>query len=363
MQRAIPYMQFRGGSSKGIFLLASDLPADPVIRNRVLLAIMEGVGEGDVRQIDGMGGGTTLTSKVAVVSPSTHPGADLDYYFLQVVIGKGTVADSQSCGNLLAAVVPFAIEKGLLPVTGSKTAARVHLVNTGGSCEVVVQTPDGTVNYAGDVTIDGVPGTGAPVLCNYEDTVGSGCGALLPTGHAMDILDGIAVTCIDNGMPQVLIRAAALEITGYESPAVLNANEELKARLEVIRHEAGWLMNLGDVREQTVPKMCLIAPPVTGGIVHTRTFTPFSCHEAIGVLSAVSTATACLLPGTVADGVAQLPDHTATGYSVEHPLGAFTITFEFEQGETGVAVKKSGVVRTARLISRGEVFIPAGIIQ
>lgn len=362
-QLAIPVMQFRGGSSKGLFFKASDLPAHSTERNRLILAAMEGVGCGDPRQIDGLGGATSLTSKVAVVSLSDKPDADLDYLFLQVVVGTGRVSNGQNCGNILAAVLPFAIESGLFPAGSPTTTARINMVNTGGICEVTVQTPGGVVDYAGNplsghAEMDGVPGTGAPILCNYLDIAGSTCGTLLPTGQIRNRVEGVDVTCIDNGMPEVILRATDVGVTGYESPADLEANESLKQTLERIRLAVGPLMNLGDVTHKTVPKLCLIAPPRSGGMVSTRTFIPHRVHEAIGVLGAVSTATACLLYGSVAEGVAVLPQTPELGYSVEHPTGEFTVKLELNPVNETLQIGKSGVIRTARLLSRGEVLVP-----
>ena len=306
-QRAIPFMQFRGGSSKGLFFKATDLPKDPTARDRMILAAMEGVGSGDPRQIDGLGGATSLTSKVAVVSPSKTPGCDLDYLFLQVIVGAGKVSTGQNCGNILAAVLPFAIEAGLFPAKSPTTTARINMVNSGGVCEVTVETPGGVVEYAGKARVDGVPGTAAPILCNYLNIAGSSCGALLPTGNVRDLIDGVETTCIDNGMPVVLLRAQDLGITGYETPTALELNVNLKQRLEQIRLRAGAMMNLGDVSRKTVPKMCLVSAPERGGMINTRTFIPHTVHEAIGVLGAISTATACLLPGSVTEGIAVMP--------------------------------------------------------
>lgn len=366
-------MQFRGGSSKGLFFQATDLPAAPTERDRLILGAMEGVGPGDPRQIDGLGGATSLTSKVAVVSHSEDSDADLDYLFLQVVVGKGRVSAGQNCGNILAAVLPFAIEAGLVPASSPTTTARIRMVNTGGICEVTVQTPNGQVAYAsgpdvGSAKVDGVPGTAAPILCNYLDIAGSSCGALLPTGNVQDTVEGIAVTCIDNGMPEVVLRAADFGLTGYETPAELEANTPLKEKLERIRLAVGPMMNLGDVSGKTIPKMCLIAPPkhegmarpdaARPGMICTRTFIPHAVHEAIGVLGAISTATACLLPGSVAEGIALLPSNPELGYSVEHPTGEFTVRLEITTEIGQVRVGKSGVIRTARLLSRGEVLVP-----
>jgi 4-oxalomesaconate tautomerase len=357
MQTAIAYMQFRGGSSKGLFFNAADLPVDEIERNRTILAAMEGVGAGDPRQIDGLGGATSLTSKAAVVSKSKNPKADLDYLFLQVVIGKGQISTTQTCGNILAAVVPFAVEAGMITAGDKTTTAKVNMVNTGGICEVTIETPRGIVNYAGNTKVDGVPGTAAPVICNYLETVGSSCGALLPTGNIKDIIDGIEVTCIDNGMPSVIVKAADLDITGYETPEVLNNNEPLKKKIESIRLQAGPLMNLGDVKDKTVPKMCLVSPAVNGGALNTRTFIPHVCHEAIGVLGAVSVASAIFLAGSVPAAVATTVFQQDV-ISVEHPTGEFSIRFDVSSNNGTPVFNKSGVIRTARLLSKGLVYIP-----
>jgi 4-oxalomesaconate tautomerase len=353
MQTPVPYMQFRGGSSKGLFFNAADLPADEAGRNRVVLAAMEGVGQGDTRQIDGLGGATSLTSKVAVISKSANPAADLDYLFLQVVIGKGQISYTQTCGNILAAVVPYAIEAGMITAGKETTTAKVNIVNTGGICEVTVQTPGGVVNYTGNAKVDGVPGTSAPVICNYLNTTGATCGALLPTGNVKDTIDGIEVTCIDNGMPSVILKAADFNISGYETPEVLNSNEYLKQKIESIRLQAGPLMQLGDVKDKTIPKMCLISPAAAGGALNTRTFIPHVCHEAIGVLGAVSVASAILLQGSVAAA-----NTNASYISIEHPTGEFTVQFETKNENGQLQFISSGVVRTARLISKGVVYIP-----
>ena len=359
MQTAIPYMQFRGGSSKGLFFKATDLPADEASRNKIILAAMEGVGQGDVRQIDGLGGGTSLTSTVAIVSLSKDKDADIDYLFLQVVIGNGKIATMQTCGNILAGVVPFAVECGMIKANNPTTSARVNMLNTGGICEVTIQTPGGKVNYEGDAKVDGVPGTAAPIICNYLGTAGSTCGTLLPTGNLKDIVDGIEVTCIDNGMPEVIIRAGDLGITGYEMPAELDANKVLKNKLESIRLQIGTKMNLGDVKDLTVPKMCMISPPLNGGTINTRTFIPHICHEAIGVLGAVSTATACMLKGTVMDSIAVV--HDKHNLSIEHPTGEFTVCLDITNKNSNIIINRAGVIRTARLLSKGEVFIPGNI--
>lgn len=350
-------MQFRGGSSKGLFFLSKDLPEDIEAIKRTVLLAMEGTTEGDPRQIDGLGGAHSLTSKAAVVGPSKHPDADVDYLFLQVVVGKGQVSTGQTCGNILAAVAPFAIETGMVKASEPLTRVRVNMLNTGGICEVLVETPAGQVNYEGTASIDGVPGTAAPIICNYLDVAGSTCGALLPTGNALDVVDGFRLTCIDNGMPVVLLRAADFGLSGYESVEDLSKNFELKGKIEHIRLKVGLLMNLGGVAQKTVPKMCLIAPPKDGGVLHTRMFIPHVVHDAIGVLAAISVATAVVVPGSISEGGAQLLNSDNQLFSIEHPSGECSVQLDYELVDGEIVMKKAGVLRTARLLSRGEVFV------
>jgi 4-oxalomesaconate tautomerase len=355
MQKAIPYMHFRGGSSKALYFNAKDLPTDENLRNKYILAAMEGSDLGDPRQIDGLGGGSSLSSKVAIVSPSNTEGVNLDYYFIQVMIGKGKVSTTQTCGNILAGVLPFAIESGMIEATHPTTSAKINIVNTGGICEVIVETPNGQVNYAGNAKVDGVLGTAAPIICNYLDTAGATCGALLPTGNNIDIINGKEMTCIDNGMPVVLLRAKDFGITGYETKEALDNNEDLKQQLENIRLKIGFKMKLGDVKDQSIPKMCLIAPPQYGGVIATRMFIPHVCHDAIGVLAAISVATACILPKTITENVAILRGGNA--FSIEHPTGEFTANIDYKIQKRQIEIQKSGVMRTARLLSKGEVYL------
>lgn len=353
-QTAIPCTLMRGGTSKGPFFLASDLPADPALRDRVLLAVM---GSPDARQIDGIGGAEPLTSKVAIVSKSVRPGVDVEYLFAQVALDKPMVDVSPNCGNMLAGVGPFAIEKGLLPVRDPETRVSIYMVNTGNLAVATVQTPGGVVRYDGDTAIAGVPGSAAPILIDFLDTAGSVCETLLPTGQARDRIAGIEVTCIDNGMPVVVIPAAAFGKTGYESPADLDADAQFKQRLEQLRLAAGALMGLGDVREKVVPKMTMIAPPRAGGHVCTRAFIPHRCHPAIGVLGAVSVATACVLPGSIAEGIARIATGSPRILSVEHPSGEFTVTLQTAGTGAGFSVARSGILRTARALFEGHVFV------
>lgn len=357
MQTPIPASLMRGGSSKGLYFLADDLPPNTEARDAVLVAAM-GAGE---RQVDGVGGAHPLTSKVAIVSKSLSDDADVDYLFAQVVVGEGRVDVTPNCGNMLAGVAPFAIEKGLIEAAEGTTVVRVRMLNSGNLCELSVQTPGRQVSYDGDARIDGVPGTSAPIVCNYLDVAGSACGSLLPTGNVVDVVDGVRVTCIDNGMPVVVMRAADFDITGYESRDELDANAELKSRLESIRLQVGPMMNLGDVSAKVVPKMSLISPARSGGHVNTRTFIPHDCHAAIGVLGAVSVATACILPGSVAKGIAVIPKGTVKQMSVEHPSGEFSVTLEVGGTPEEPVVLKAGLLRTARLIMRGEVLVPRSV--
>lgn len=343
-------MWMRGGTSKGAFFLAEDLPADTAARDAFLLRIM---GSPDSRQIDGMGGADPLTSKVAVVSKSAHDGADVDYLFLQVFVDQAIISDAQNCGNILAGIGPFAIERGLVEARDGETRVRVYLVNTGQRAEILVQTPQARVTYAGDAQIDGVPGTAAPIPLEFRDTAGSSCGALLPSGNAVDVVEGVPVTLIDNGMPCVVLKAEDVGVTGYEDRDALDADTALKARIEAIRLAVGERMNLGDVREKSVPKMMLVAPPKHGGAVTVRSFIPHRAHASIGVLGAVSVATACLLPGSPAAEVAVIPEGRRKTLSVEHPTGETTCVMELdEQG----AVVTAAMLRTARKLMDGEVF-------
>jgi len=343
-------MWMRGGTSKGGYFLGRDLPADIAERDALLLRVM---GSPDPRQIDGMGGADPLTSKVAVVSKSTRSGIDVDYLFLQVFVDQATVTDAQNCGNILAGVGPFAIERGLVEATGDETRVAIFMENTGQVAIATVQTPGGAVTYGGNARIDGVPGTHAPVPLEFRDTAGSSCGALLPTGNAVDVVNGVPVTLIDNGMPCVVMKAADLGITGYEERDWLDANTDLKARIEAIRLAVGERMNLGDVRDKSVPKMMLVAPPNAGGAVCVRSFIPHRAHATIGVLGAVSVATACLVPGSPAAEVAVIPHGPRKLLSVEHPTGELSCVLEVnDAGE----VISAALLRTARKLMDGLVF-------
>ncbi len=343
-------MQMRGGTSKGLYFLAADLPADPAERDDLLLRVM---GSPDPRQIDGVGGAHPLTSKVAVVSPSALPGVAIDYLFLQVMVDQAIVTDKQNCGNILAGIGPFAIERGLLPADGDSTSVRIRMVNTDGIVTASFRTPGGRPRYDGDTAIDGVPGTAAAIVLDFEDS-GAATGAF-PTGNIRDEFGGIPVTCVDNGMPVVVVAASSFGLTGYESIAELEGDEELNKRVQELRIEAGAAMGLGDVTQTTVPKISLVAPPAHGGTISTRTFIPVRVHESIGVLGAVSVGTAIVIPGAVGADLAVVPPGSPR-LSIEHPSGALQVEVELDTVSTPPKVIRSGVVRTARKLFDGTVF-------
>lgn len=356
MQTAIPCLMMRGGTSKGAYFLASDLPSDVAARDRILLAVM---GSPDKRQIDGIGGADPLTSKVAIVSPSTRPGIDVDYLFCQVWVDKAEVSTQQNCGNILAGVAPFAIERGLVSARDGQTTVRIFMVNSRQTVAATVRTPGGRPEYDGDAAIDGVPGTASPIPLSFADTAGSTCGALLPTGRAVDVINGVPVTCIDNGMPIVIMCAEDLGRTGYESREALDADIELKRRVEAIRLTVGPMMNLGDVAEKTVPKMILVAPPRHGGVISTRSYIPHRAHATIGVFAALSVATACLLPEGPARDVARVPTGSTRRMLVEHPTGASPVSLAVEEKDGRLEVTEGAIISTARLLFSGDVHVPA----
>lgn len=353
-QRKIPCLYMRGGTSKAACFLVSDLPADPVLRDSVLLAVM---GSPDPRQIDGLGGADPLTSKVAIIQPSSRYGVDVDYLFAQVNVNNAVVDYGQNCGNILAAVGPFAIERGVITPQEGSTQVSIYMENTGQIAHAIIPTTPEGVEYDGELRIDGVPGSAAEIVLNFQDIAGSSCGALLPTGNALNYADGIPVTCIDNGMPVILIRAEDLQRSGYESREELDNDSALKQKLESIRLQMGPKMHLGDVRHRTVPKMTLLAEPRNGGAISSRTFIPHRCHASVGVLGAVSIATACLIPNTVAQGLARISDTPSQRVSVEHPSGEFSVLLQRE----GQHISGCGLLRTARLIFDGKVAISGSI--
>lgn len=343
-------MWMRGGTSKGGYFLGQDIPSDIKTRDAFLLSVM---GSPDTRQIDGMGGADSLTSKVAIVSPSKREGVDVDYLFLQVFVDKPIVTDAQNCGNILSGVGPFAIERGLVEANKDETPVTIFMENTGQIAVARVHTPNGKVSYAGDAKIDGVPASAAAIPIEFSDTAGSSCGALLPTGNASDTIEGIEVTLIDNGMPCVILRAQDFGLTGNETPQSLDANNDLRERIEVIRLIAGPMMNLGDVSQKSIPKMSLVSAPKNGGAISTRTFIPHKCHKAIGVLGAVSVATACLTSGAICADMAVVEHGNVRSLSIEHPTGEMTVIGHINANGN---VSRTEVLRTARKLMDGYVF-------
>jgi 4-oxalomesaconate tautomerase len=343
----------RGGTSRGLYFEAHDLPADPAARDDLLLRLM---GTPDPRQIDGLGGATTLTSKVAVVSPSDAADVDVDYLFLQLGVDEATVSELQNCGNILAGVGPFAVERGIVPAGDPETSVRIRMVNSDSVAVATFPTPGGRVEYRGDVEIAGVPGTAAPVVLGFTDTEGSATGALLPTGRVRDTIEGIEVTCVDNGMPAVLALAESFGLTGYESHEELAADSGLLDRVDAFRRKAGQLMGLGDVSRASVPKTVLLAAPRDGGQVCTRSFIPVRPHTSIGVLGAVSVVTGMLLPDAVGHELTADWPRESSQVDVEHPTGHLLVDVVVDSSGTTPRVLRSGVVRTARKLFDGTAF-------
>ena len=357
-QIAIPCTMMRGGTSRGPYFLAGELPDDDSARDRVLLAAM---GSPDHRQIDGIGGATTLTSKVAIVSPSDHPWADVDYLFAQVSVDRAFVDYGPTCGNMLAGVGPFAIDRGLVPSDDPTTVVQIRNVNTDSLIEAVVETPGGHVEYDGDTAIDGVPGRAAPILLNFMEVIGSKTGALFPTGHRKELIEGVEVSCVDVAMPMVLTTAESMGIRGDESKAELDANQALLERLEAVRVVGGEKMGLGDVSGKVIPKFGILSRPRRGGALTSRYFVPTDCHPAHAVTGAICVGSCALVPGTVADGIAE----TGSGFSelveVEHPSGSITVAFELSGVRDDFALEKAGVVRTTRKLFQGQIYVPGRV--
>ncbi len=350
MSKGVRCMWMRGGTSKGGYFLAEDLPENQALRDAFLVRAM---GSPDPRQIDGMGGGDPLTSKIAVVRKSDLPAVDVDYLFLQVSVDAPVVSDAQNCGNLLAGVGPFAIARGLVETQSPTTEVRIFMENTGQMAVARIETPNGEINEEGGASIDGVPGTAAPIALTFQDTAGSSCGSLLPSGQAKDTINGIDVTMIDNGMPCVVLRAEDIGINGHETSLELEANTELRQKLEALRLACGPIMNLGDVTKKTVPKMTMVSRAENSGAISTRTFIPHRCHKSIGVLGAVSVATACLIPESTAFDLAQRGSGTERYLSIEHPSGEMTVVAGLDNQDN---INTAAILRTARKLMDGEIF-------
>jgi 2-methylaconitate cis-trans-isomerase PrpF len=358
IQTAIPFLFMRGGTSRGPYFNRADLPEDRETLSEVLISA---VGAGHPLNIDGIGGGAAVTTKVAILSRSEADGADIDYFFAQVAVTERLVDFKPTCGNILSGVGPAAIEMGLIPPQGDRTTVRIRAVNTEARIEAVIQTPGGRVRYDGDAAIDGVPGTAAPVLLNFMDVVGSATGALLPTGAARDTINGIEVTCIDVAMPMVIARADAFDLTGYETATELDENRAFYARMEPIRIAAGARMGMGDVSKSVAPKFGLLAPPRDGGAITARYFMPWNCHPTMAVTGAQCLASCVLTPGTVADGLPAPVEGKPAVVVIEHPSGRIDVTVDYSVGADGFALRSAGLLRTARLLARGELYVPEAV--
>jgi 4-oxalomesaconate tautomerase len=355
---AIPCLLMRGGTSKGPYFRIEDLPSDRASRDRVLLAVM---GSPDIRQIDGLGGADTLTSKVAIVGKSSRPGVDVDYYFCQVDIARAFVDTSPPCGNMISGVGPFAIEIGLVAAQSGVTPVVIYDVNISSKIEALVETPDGQVNYLGDAAIDGVPGTAAPIYLNYMDIVGAKTGKILPTGNVVDVINGIEVSCLDVAMPMMLLRAEDVGFTGYETKPEIDGAHDKLARIDVLRREAGRRMGLGDVSDLVIPKVGLLAPPRAGGTISSRYLTPHALHAAHAVTGAICLASACLLAGSVAHRLAAPVAGNPGDVTIEHPSGAVTLRMEWQGAGPDIQIIRAGTMRTARPIMQGKVFVPEAV--
>ncbi|MGI9486487.1 MAG: 4-oxalomesaconate tautomerase [Geminicoccaceae bacterium] len=359
MQTPIPFLFMRGGTSRGPYFRREDLPADRETLTEVLMAA---VGAGHPLNIDGIGGGSAVTTKVAMLSPSEHQGADVDYFFAQVAVNKRLVDFKPTCGNILSGVGPAAIEMGLIVANDPETVVRIHAVNTGALIEAVVQTPGGKLRYDGDVEIAGVPGTAAPIALNFMDVVGSSTGSLLPTGHAREKIGGIEVTCMDVAMPVVIARAADLGLSGYETAEELDENKDFYRRFEIIRIEAGQRMSMGDVTKSVIPKFAILAAPQDGGAIAARYFMPWNCHPSMAVTGAQCLASSVLTPGTVAEGIGNKPDGNPTTVIIEHPSGKIEVVVDVDPDAHSFTLRSAGIIRTSRLLARGDVLVPAHIL-
>lgn len=361
MQTPIPAIFMRGGTSRGLYFNRADLPADRDLWDGILLAAF---GSPDPRQIDGVGGTTSVTSKTAIISPSERDDCDVDYFFAQVSVDEAIVDYGPTCGNILAGVGPYAIETGLVPAGDGETRVRIHQVNTGGLVEAVIRTPGGRVEFEGDdAAIDGVPGTGAPILLNFMNTIGSHTGALFPSGERIEQIDGIDVTLVDAAMPCMILRAEDMGKTGYETAAELSEDAAFFEKVEPMRREAGLRMGLGDVAGKVVPKIILAAAPRADGTITSRYFVPDKTHETHAITGGIALAYATLTEGTVPHPLARpLDAGDRPVFSIEHPVGQLHLTLTLRQNDAGTDIEAAGIVRTARMIMQGSVMVPERVL-
>ena len=357
-QTGIPYLFMRGGTSRGPYLNRADLPNDLETLSKVLVSML---GSGHPLNIDGIGGGNAVTTKVAMLSKSDDDWADIDYFFAQVSVLDGLVDFKPTCGNIMSAVGSAAIEMGLMPATDSQTEIKIRAVNTGAKVRAVIQTPDGKVQYSGDMAIDGVPNTAAPVMLNFMEVAGSSTGAFLPTGNLRDSVDGIEVTCMDVAMPMVIARASDFGLTGHESREELDENKDFFARMEAVRIKAGALMGMGDCMKSVTPKFGLLAPASKGGSIATRYFMPWSTHPTMAVTGSQCLASCALTPGTVADGMMPRPNSMPSTVTLEHPMGTMDVIVDYDMTDAGFSHKSAGLIRTCRKLAQGTVFVPKSV--
>jgi len=356
MQTEIPFLFMRGGTSRGLYFRAESLPADRITLAHVLRAAL---GSGHPLNIDGLGGGASVTTKVAILSR----GEDcIDFFFAQVDPLREEVDFGPSCFNILSGVGPAALEMGLWQAKADQTRVPIHAVNTGARVDALIQTPGARVTYDGAQTIDGVPGTAAPVALNFRGIAGSSCGAMLPTGHAREVIDGIEVTLLDVAMPLMIARAVDLGLTGGESCADIDANATLLTRLEAMRLEGGRRMMAGaDVSGSVTPKIALISAPVAGGNLRARYLTPWACHPSMAVSGGQCLSACAVLPGSVAEGLAIAPDAGPAEMQIEHPMGVLPVLLDFTRDGTDATIHGAGILRTARLLARGAVMVPRAV--
>ncbi len=357
-QTGIPYVFMRGGTSRGPYFRRDDLPED---RDKLAQVLIAAVGSGHPLNIDGLGGGAAVTTKVAMLSASEEDEADIDYYFAQVSVEDRLVDFKPTCGNILVGVGPAAIELGLIESRSDVTTVRIRAVNTGALVEAELRTPGGRPEYAGETAIDGVPGTAAPIALKFMGVVGSSTGQFLPTGHLSDSILGIEVTCMDVAMPMVIARARDFGLSGHEDREELDANREFFARMEAVRIEAGARMGMGDVTKSVTPKFGLVAPPRAGGTIATRYFMPWSTHPTMAVTGSQCLASCALTPGTVADGLVDRPTVSPANVVLEHPSGTIEVLIDFSADANGFNLRSAGLVRTARKLADGLVYVPAAV--
>lgn len=360
MPTAIPFLFMRGGTSRGPYFNRADLPRDQDALSDVLVRV---VGAGNPRNIDGLGGGSAVTTKVAMLSKSDDPAADVDYFFAQVAVEEKLVDYGPTCGNILVGVGPAAIEMGLVATDGNETRVKIRAVNTGALVEAIVQTPDGSVNYEGTTAVDGVPGTAAPVALNFLDVVGSRTGKMFPTGNTIDLIDGYHVSCVDVAMPMVIARAEDFGVTGHETVKELDANRDLFARMEAVRLQAGALMGLGDVTKSVTPKLGLLAAARHGGHFCAHYFMPWTAHPTLAVTGSQCLAACALAPGTVAEGMVAPVSDSPIVMRIEHPMGVMDVVVNFAIADGDLDFRSAGIERTARMIARGEVFVPSSTFR